>query len=245
MARSSETSEFNYQRKADGRSALAGHLGTTVGAVLFYLITVFILNEMNFRLFPGTDLLSTIGYLAVSFLVSLFLGLLEYGIHFLHLNLIYGQQVSFGGLFDGFRRGVNDRVILVQAALSAISFVCTLPASVILSQQNGSSGIREHLPLIAALYILGLAAEIWFALGFAMCYYLIADFPQMSSGEVLRTSWRMMKGRRLKLFLLELSFLPLYLLSLLSCGIAGMWVYSYSVASSASFYKWLTTSGQN
>ena len=72
-----------------------------------------------------------------------------------------------------------------------------------------------------------------------MCYFLIADFPEMSSAQVLRTSVRMMKGHRWRLFVMELSFLPLYFLSLLSFGIAALWVFSYEAASTASFYKWL------
>ena len=236
MARSSE---FNFERKAEARSAITGHLGTTVGSIIFYLVTALILSTISVNIFPGSDVASTIGFMAVNFLVSLFLGLLMYGINTLHLSLVYGQDVSFGGLFEGFRRGVNDRIIKVQAVLTAVNFVCTLPATLYASKLTGLEGIRTHLLPLAGLYLLGSIAEIWFALGFAMCYFLIADFPEMSSAQVLRTSVRMMKGHRWRLFGMELSFLPLYFLSLLSFGIAALWVFSYEAASTASFYKWL------
>ena len=191
MARSSE---FNFERKAEARSAITGHLGTTVGSIIFYLVTALILSTISVNIFPGSDVASTIGFMAVNFLVSLFLGLLMYGINTLHLSLVYGQDVSFGGLFEGFRRGVNDRIIKVQAVLTAVNFVCTLPATLYASKLTGLEGIRTHLLPLAGLYLLGSIAEIWFALGFAMCYFLIADFPEMSSAQVLRTSVRMMKG---------------------------------------------------
>ena len=82
MARSSE---FNFERKAEARSAITGHLGTTVGSIIFYLVTALILSTISVNIFPGSDVASTIGFMAVNFLVSLFLGLLMYGINTLHL----------------------------------------------------------------------------------------------------------------------------------------------------------------
>ena len=47
----------------------------------------------------------------------------------------------------------------------------------------------------------------------------------------------MIKGHKLRLCKLYLSFIPLYFLGVLSFGIAGMWVISYSRAAVAAFYR--------
>ena len=53
------------------------------------------------------------------------------------------------------------------------------------------------------------------------------DFPQNSGKETLKLCWRLMRGNRKRLFLLELGFLPLLLLCLLSFGIGFLWLEPY------------------
>jgi uncharacterized membrane protein len=47
----------------------------------------------------------------------------------------------------------------------------------------------------------------------------------------------MIKGHKMHLLKLYLSFIPLYFLGVLSFGIDGMWVISYSKAAVAAFYR--------
>ena len=62
------------------------------------------------------------------------------------------------------------------------------------------------------------------------------DFPQYSAKELFQMSLRLMKGNIGRLFYLEISFLPLILLSFLSCGIALLWISPYMDATLANFY---------
>lgn len=241
MARSSD---FNFQIKGTARQAVTGHLGTTIGSILFYCITALLLSNITVSIFPGSDVGSTIGFEAVNFIIQLFLGLLAYGINYQHLLLVYGQNTTFGDLFAGFRRGVNDRVIKVTAVLALISFCCTLPATLVMSTCADAAEMIEKMYLIAPLYIAGIILDIWFTLSFSQCYYLLADFETLGAKDCLRDSARMMKGNRGRLFVLILSFLPLALLGLLSFGIADLWTASYETAAEASFYQWLTASGR-
>ena len=70
-----------------------------------------------------------------------------------------------------------------------------------------------------------------------MVAYLFLDYPEYSAGELIRGSVRMIKGHKMRLLKLYLSFIPLYFLGVLSFGIAGMWVISYSKAAVAAFYR--------
>jgi hypothetical protein len=178
MARSSD---FNFQIKGTARQAVTGHLGTTVGSILFYCITALLLSNITVSIFPGSDVGSTIGFEAVNFIIQLFLGLLAYGINYQHLLLVYGQNTTFGDLFAGFRRGVNDRVIKVTAVLALISFCCTLPATLVMSTCADAAEMIEKMYIIAPLYIAGIILDIWFTLSFSQCYYLLADFETLGA----------------------------------------------------------------
>ena len=70
--------------------------------------------------------------------------------------------------------------------------------------------------------------------------YLLLDFPGLPAGTLLRGSARMMQGHRMRLFRLYLSFLPLYVLGVLSFGVARLWVNSYTHSAEAAFYRDLT-----
>ena len=76
-------------------------------------------------------------------------------------------------------------------------------------------------------------------LGYAykMVPFLMHDYPELSTREVLRTSREMMRGHKWDLFLLELSFLGWGLLSILTLGIGLLWLTPYIYAAEAHFYE--------
>ena len=60
------------------------------------------------------------------------------------------------------------------------------------------------------------------AYSYRLVPYLLDDEPELSPSEVLELSERMMKGSRMKAFLLDLSFIGWYFLVGLTFGIAGI-----------------------
>ena len=81
---------------------------------------------------------------------------------------------------------------------------------------------------------------------YAMVPYLIAEFPDLSVGEAIEESSRLMKGNKLRLFCLQFSFIGWILLSVfLTCGIGLLFVMPYMQAADAAFYLEVTgRSGQ-
>ncbi len=71
---------------------------------------------------------------------------------------------------------------------------------------------------------------------YAMASFILAENPHMTASEVLRESARMMEGNKWRLFCLQLSFLGYRLLSLLTLGIAELWVAPYVGQAKAQFY---------
>ncbi len=81
------------------------------------------------------------------------------------------------------------------------------------------------------------------AYAYAMAPYILAENPTISITEALDESQEMMKGHKMDLFILGLSFIGWVLLGLITFGIAFIWVIPYINAAQAEFY--LEVSGGN
>lgn len=77
---------------------------------------------------------------------------------------------------------------------------------------------------------------------YSLIYFIKADHPEYGWRECLAESERLMKGNRLKLFSLNLSFIGWYIFSVLTFGIAGFWVAPYVTAANTIFYEELKNS---
>jgi uncharacterized membrane protein len=73
-------------------------------------------------------------------------------------------------------------------------------------------------------------------LPFFPAYYMILDFPDQSTTAILKKCFEVMHGNMLRLFLMYLSFVPLLLLSMFTCGIALIWVIPYMKMTATNFY---------
>lgn len=70
---------------------------------------------------------------------------------------------------------------------------------------------------------------------YAMTPYIFAD-TELYGESAIEESMRMMKGHKMRLFLMDLGFYVLSLLSLITLGIALLWIVPYWMTSRAKFY---------
>ena len=94
----------------------------------------------------------------------------------------------------------------------------------------------NYLILMLVSMVLGLVIYVPVNLLISQTYFLIVDFPNYTAKEVLQTSCKIMKSHLWKLFYLELSFLPLMLLCVLTCGLGLIWLLPYMQMTYACFY---------
>ena len=95
--------------------------------------------------------------------------------------------------------------------------------------------------LFSVFTIIGTVILVIVSLTFSQAYYLLQDFPQYSAKELLQMSRQIMKGHKARLFYIELSFVPLLLLGILSCCIGLLWIIPYMASVKANFYMDLMT----
>ena len=72
---------------------------------------------------------------------------------------------------------------------------------------------------------------------YALTPFILTDKPELSANEAIELSMKMMDGHKLDLFILYLSFIGWYLLSILTLCIGTLWVMPYQYTAMAAFYE--------
>jgi len=163
--------------------------------------------------------------LIAGILIELFAGVLVGGTAYAYLSFASGNPAKTSDLFYCFRNR-PDRAILLQGIMILASTVCFVPGELLYIFRKGPITVTLGLELLAAFGI-GLFVYLLFYVNFTFLFFLMHDFPDRSVPELIRLSVRMMKGYRMEVFVLLLSFLPYYLLGALSFGIGLFWVVPY------------------
>lgn len=158
-------------------------------------------------------------------LATVILGVMNAGITFYFLKLACGQPFSVRDLFYGYKTD-SRKILTITAALALCETLCLGPCQYLAQNYLSSWDTKWLLYSLIALAV-GLCIYVPVYLGIALSFYLMFDFPQKSGKEVLRLCWHLMKGKRMRLFCLDLSFLPLMLLCVLSFGIGFLWLQPY------------------
>ena len=75
------------------------------------------------------------------------------------------------------------------------------------------------------------------AVSYSMSMYVLAEHPEMKATEAIKTSQQLMQGHKMEYFILMLSFVPWILLSIVTFGIASIYVTPYIQLTTANFYE--------
>ena len=75
------------------------------------------------------------------------------------------------------------------------------------------------------------------AYSYALVYFVKADNPSYGWRECLRESTALMRGNRMRLFMLDLSFIGWYFVGALCLGVGTLWVAPYHFAAKTHFYE--------
>ncbi len=219
--------------KAEGRHALLGHLGLAVGSIILFLVLYTLLHFITGSALPAeSGITGTVLSCIFSLFISAFSGIYEYGLICIYIKLLFRQPAGIRDFFLGFREN-QDKILILSLVPALLQTVALLPA-VICSYLVESDAL---LALYVVLLLLGVAVSIYGRLLFYPSLYLLLDYPDRTATEILRRSIRLMKGHKKELLFLELSFLPLLLLTLLSFGAAGLWVAAYRRSTLTAYYR--------
>lgn len=142
-------------------------------------------------------------------LCSLFVGLpIAYGFTIVMFEVYKGKDIDFGVLFEGFQDYSRIFVTkLLQGIYTALWSLLLL------------------IPGIIKYY------------SYAMTDYILKEEPAMKNNEAIEKSMAMMENNKMKLFMLDLSFIGWAILSIITFGIGFFFLQPYMQVARAAFYE--------
>ncbi len=144
----------------------------------------------------------------IGWLAALIVGpALSLGLTLLYLDISKGVYGTYGTLFDGFKQALP--ATLLNLMIAVFTFLWSL-----------------------LLYIPGIVK----AYSYMFARYILAEHPEKSASEALNASKEMTNGHKMEMFILQLSFLPWIFLSVITFGIATIYVVPYMELSMINLY---------
>lgn len=175
-----------------------------------------------------------IGFL-ISFIIVLFGTILTVGQCAFYLNIACDGPYQFSDLFIGFKVH-PDKTIITQLIIQVLTTLPLIPAIVVMILAVYKDEMILMFLLGCLLLILGAGISWWISLRYSQVYYLLLDFPDYSAKELLKMSWKLMKGNVGRLLYLQVSFIPMTLAGLISFGIGLLFVLPYQNMTYTLFY---------
>ena len=209
------------------KERLTGHYGLLIGALCLISGTSLIVSLLLEVAFAGNSICTVI--------VSLLLTIFTTGYIKMLLNISRGQNALLGDLAYGFSHQ-PDRVILLVILTELIAAACVLPGILLLI----FGVLANFLPVtvIGILVLLGgCILAFCLLLSYSQVYCLYLDAPEKGVIQLMRESRHLMKGHKIRLFYLDISFLGLILLSALTCFLGMFWLMPYMGMTSIQFYR--------
>ncbi len=212
--------------KKQARELLLGRYGFFAGTHLLYFLVSLVVNQLLETIFPNwrTSLL----YVCALFITVLFLYVFQAGLYRLYLDLCRRQTPRYRDMAYGFTHD-TEHILLFYFFLFLSLFVFFFLLSFLWELPVPWPLLLLFTGLLAGLYL-------YFILGFALVPYLYTDNPWKGTRELMKESRKLMEGRKLAYFLLNLSFLGLFALSVLSLGLGLLWLVPYMQTCKALFY---------
>lgn len=239
----------SYDLKARAKGQLLGKYGAAAAITLLMGLCLFPVS-MIITLTIGTNsVMNVLLYGVAQFLLQILTGFFLAGETYAYLTIASGATPAIKDLFRCFGNDAS-KVTYVQAVAGGISVLCSLPSMIIgvfalrsLPQfteetlaSDDISGDAVLFLIYVIVYLAGSIISLFVDLMLSQRFYLMMDFPEYSPSQLLKMSISLMKGNKGRLFYVTLSFIPMYLLCFLSCGIAYLWVHPYMQATYANFY---------
>ncbi len=98
-------------------------------------------------------------------------------------------------------------------------------------------GVVGMLLLGSLICLLGGALVVYVQYNLVLCYFIAAEYPDLAVTDVIRNSCILMKGNKLRFFLLQLSFIGWLALAALTFGIGMIALTPYMNTATAAFYS--------
>ena len=230
-----------YKKKTSAQLKQAARgimIGKYRNAISILLASDLIVSTLS--LFTTTSSTSYMGIVIgfiISFILILFGTILSVGQCSFYLNIACDGSYQFSDLFTGFKIH-PDKTIITQVIIQLLTLLPLIPAIIVMFITTAfyANNIIISFLIACLLLVVGAGVSWWISLRYSQVYFLLLDFPDYSAGELLKMSWKLMKGNVGRLLYIQVSFLPLMLAGFISFGIGLLLVQPYQNMTYTLFY---------
>ena len=192
-------------------------------------------------------------------LMALYIVFMGFGYTSYSLRMARNEQPGLSHLFDGF--ALPFRVLwatfLTSLFVTLWSLLIVLPLTgLVLGILFVAPDVNLGVALIELLMVASVVSALAFSYRYRLSYYFILDDPSCTARQALRRSKETMRGWKMGLFNLDLSFIGWGILSLvlsvvvlllfrvLIGNVLAIWILPYRMATMANFYDSVTGAAQ-
>ncbi|MCR5255874.1 MAG: DUF975 family protein [Acetatifactor sp.] len=238
----------NSELKNNARIKLTGNYGTAILATIIVTISIWVIQfpflivnnavsmimaslHLSEELITGFENIFTY---ATNFFLSFIGAMFNLGTSLLFLEIASGKRHNISDVFFGFKWQVPKNVRL-SLILTVINWICMIPYYTY--TQVNPNFLNPEIALKSAL-LLSVCNIVYIlvTIPISQVYFLLLDFPNKDAKEVLTLSIEKMKIHSFRYIKLLLSFIPMGILAVLSCGIGIIWLVPYMNVTKALFF---------
>jgi uncharacterized membrane protein len=187
-------------------------------AIIITIFALFVLPNILHLINPGIKDWSIYFYIDKAWVI-LTTGAFWLGRDMFFLYLVRKNETNFSQLFSYFRS--------IKLFLNSFAYYVFITIYLILW------GLLLVIPGIIKSY------------SYSLTPFLLIDNPELSVNQAITKSRKLMNGKKLNLFLLDLSFIGWLILSVLTFGVGFIWLAPYYRSTVAQFYQQVLSMEKN
>ena len=225
--------------KALARKSLDGYYALLAGALVLISFLSGIGGALSVMLFQGNSMFNLVMSQIFSLIISVVMSVFSAGVYYMFLNVSRGKKTSMQDVTYLFYHH-PDRIIVVSLIVTVVQYLLMLPSMIMNYRMDVSANLLEVLQqslLVSLIMFVGIVVAQLVTMPIAFGYYLLIDDVEMNATDALKKSMQMMKGNYGRYIYMQLSFLGLMILGVLTLYVGFIWIMPYMQMTEIEFYR--------
>lgn len=225
--------------KALARKSLDGYYALLAGALALISLLSGMGGSMSVMLFQGNNIFNLVMSQIFSLIISVIISVFSAGVYYMFLNVSRGKKTSLQDVAYLFSHH-PDRIIVVSLIVMVVQYLCMLPSTIMNYRVDFNANlleIAEQSVLVSLVMFAGMIVAQLVTMPITLSYYLLIDDVEMEASEALKKSMQLMKGNYGRYIYMQLSFLGLMLLGVLTLYVGFIWIMPYMQMTEIEFYR--------
>lgn len=225
--------------KTLARKSLDGYYSLLAGALVLISFLSGIGGAMSVMLFQGNSMFNLVMSQIFSLIISVIMSVFSAGVYYMFLNVSRGKKTSLQDVVYLFYHH-PDRIIVVSLIVTVVQYFLTLPSIIMNYRMDVNANLLEvaqQSALVSLVMFAGIIVAQFVTMPITLSYYLLIDDVEMEAGQALKTSMKRMKGNYGRYIYMQLSFLGLMILGVLTLYVGFVWIMPYMQMTEIEFYR--------